>query len=86
MQSPHANDATVLLQGRLLALVATFVVPCVITWYGTVTGHPPDVVVPALIIWGTGTTFWLRSAWPRLRGDNKVDSQKGSDPGTSERR
>jgi hypothetical protein len=70
MQSPPGKDIAVI-QGRVLALIATLIVPFVIASYGVAAGHPPFVVFAALIIWGTGTTFGLRSVWTRLRADNQ---------------
>ncbi len=72
MEQPPTSDAAVR-QGRVLAIVATLVVPFLIAAYGTAAGYPTSVVVPALIIWGSGTTLWLRSVWPRLRADKAND-------------
>ena len=72
MERTPTSEAAVR-QGRVLAILATLVVPFLIAAYGTAAGHPTNVVVPALIIWGTGTTLWLRSVWPRLRADQAND-------------
>jgi hypothetical protein len=66
MPSPQANAADVF-HGRLLALTATIVMPGVIAGSGLFLGYPPDIVVPALMLWGAGTSLWLRHVWPYLR-------------------
>jgi hypothetical protein len=75
MQSPPTSSPMVL-QGRGLAIVATLVVPSLITGYGVAMGHAQGVVVAALIIWGTGTVLWLRRVWPRL----ELSRATGGDP------
>ena len=64
---PTETDSATVRKGRVLAGVATTVVPFMIVWYGIASGYPSEVVAPALLIWGAGTTMWLRSIWRRLQ-------------------
>jgi hypothetical protein len=57
----------VLRQGRLLAVVATVLVPALIAIIGFDKGYPLAVIGAALLIWSLGTGAWLGYSWRWLK-------------------
>ncbi len=54
-------------QGRILAFIATILMPALIAVVGTDKGYPPAIVGAGLLIWAIGATGWLAFNWRWLK-------------------
>jgi hypothetical protein len=66
------------MRGRMLAVIATFVAPFLITWYGNATQRPVDVTLVAVLLWGAGTLLWLHFVWPKLAVASPENQRPGN--------
>jgi hypothetical protein len=54
-------------QGRMLAILATILVPALIVVVGIDKGYQFFVVAGALLIWNAGVAAWLAFSWRWLK-------------------
>jgi hypothetical protein len=54
-------------QGRMLAIVATILMPALIAVMGFDRGYPVSIIGMGLLIWAAGTACWLAFSWRWLK-------------------